>query len=65
MSEPMYPFIEGPDMNWMVDDLLYARLHMWKLKCENILEANVASLSDTRKYKILLRWSSDQGLEMY
>ena len=32
------PYIEGPHMDWTVNDNLYHRLLKWHLKCENILE---------------------------
>ena len=31
------PYIEGPKMNWTVDDGLYHRFLKWQLKCETIL----------------------------
>ena len=34
------PYIEGPKMNWTVDDGLYHRFLKWHLKCEMILIAN-------------------------
>ena len=38
-SMNMYmPYIEGPSMDWTVNDNLYNRFLKWKLKCENILE---------------------------
>ena len=47
MSQPTYQFIEGPFMDLTVDDSLYARIQTLELKCENILEAELASLPDT------------------
>ena len=32
------PYIEGPKMDWTVNDGLYHRFLKWKLKCENILD---------------------------
>ena len=32
------PYIEGPKMNWTVDDGLYHRFLKWHLKCEMILD---------------------------
>ena len=39
--QPVYtnmymPYIEGPKMDWMVNDAVYHRFLKWKLKCENI-----------------------------
>ena len=45
------PYIEGPKMNWNVDDGLYNRFLKWKIKCENILECELAMLSESRKCK--------------
>ena len=32
------PYIEGPHMDWTVNDGLYHRFLKWRLKCKNILE---------------------------
>ena len=43
---PSYmPYIEGPTMEWMVNDGLYNRFLKWQLKCENILECELVMLS--------------------
>ena len=36
------PYIKGPSMDWTVNDNLYNRFLKWKLKCENILECELA-----------------------
>ena len=42
-SMNMYmPYIEGPSMDWTVNDNLYNRFLKWKLKCKNILECELA-----------------------
>ena len=38
------PYIEGPKMDWTVNDGLYHRFLKWKLKCENILDREPAML---------------------
>ena len=38
------PYIEGPKMNWTVDDSLYNRFIKWKIKCENILDCELTML---------------------
>ena len=43
------PYIEGPKMNWTVDVSLYNRFIKWKIKCENILDCELAMLSEARK----------------
>ena len=35
-------------MDWTVDNSLYARFQTWKLKCENILEAELANFPGAR-----------------
>ena len=38
-SNNMYmSYIEGLQMDWIVNDHLYHRFLKWKIKCENILE---------------------------
>ena len=52
---PSYmPYIEGPTMDWMVNDGLYNRFLKWNLKCENILECELVMLSESRKCKKVL-----------
>ena len=51
-------------MEQSVDNTLYLWFKIWKLKCEFILEVEVASLPDVRKCKTLLLiirkpWSRD------
>ena len=58
------PYIEGPKMNWTVDDGLYNRFVKWKLKCENILDCKLAMLSEARKCKVVA-WSRDFGIDQY
>ena len=40
------PYIEGPKMDWTVNDGLYHRFLKWCLKCENILECELAALPE-------------------
>ena len=40
------PYIEGPKMNLTVDDGLYHRFLKWLLKCETILECEMAYLPE-------------------
>ena len=65
-SMNMYmPYIEGPSMDWTVNDKLYNRFLKWKLKCKNILECELAMLSETGKCKKIVAWSGDFGLYQY
>ena len=59
------PYIEGPKMNWSVDDGLYNRFIKWKIRCENILDCELAMLSEARKCKKIIAWSGDFGLDQY
>ena len=38
------PYIEGPKMNWTVDDGLYHRFLKWHLKYKTILDCELANL---------------------
>ena len=53
------PYIEGPKMDWMVNDGLYHRFLKWCLKCENILECELAALPERQQCKKVIAWSGD------
>ena len=59
------PYIEGPQMDWTVNEDLYNRFLKWKLKCENILECELVMLVETRKCKKVIAWSGHFGIEQY
>ena len=59
------PYIEGPKMDWTVNDNLYNRFMKWKLKCENTLECEPAMLAETRKSKKVTAWSGDFQIDQY
>ena len=59
------PYIEGPKMDWTINDNLYNRFLKWKLKCENILECELAMLAEKRKCKKVIAWSGDIGIDQY
>ena len=68
--QPVYtsmymPYIEGPKMDWMVNDVLYHRFLKWKLKCKNILECELTALPKCQKYKKVIAWSGDFGMDQY
>ena len=56
-------YIEGPSMDWTVNDNLSNRFLKWKLKCKNILECELAMLPEARKCKKIVVWSGDFGLD--
>ena len=59
------PYIEGPKMDWTVNDSLYHHFLKWKFKCENILECQLAGLPATQQCKKLIAWSGDFGMDQY
>ena len=59
------PYIEGPKMDWTVNDGLYHRFLKWHLKCENILECELAMLPEKRQCKKVIAWSGDFGMDQY
>ena len=59
------PYIEVPKMDWTVNDGLYHRFLKWKLKCENILDCELAMLPDSKKCKKVITWSGDFGMDQY
>ena len=59
------PYIEGPHMDWTVNDNLYHRFLKWCLKCKNILECKLAALLECQKCKKVISWSRDCGIDQY
>ena len=66
VTQSMYmPYIEEPQMDWMVNDGLYNRFLKWQLKCENILDCELVMLPEPRKCEKVLACSGDFGLDQY
>ena len=68
--QPVYtnmymPYVEGPKMDWMVNNALYHRFLKWKLKCKNISEYELTALPEHQKCKKVITWSSDFGMDQY
>ena len=59
------PYIEGPKMDWTVNDGLYHRFLKWCLKCETILECELAALPERQQCKKVIAWSGDFGMDQY
>ena len=59
------PYIEGPKMDWTVNDGLYHRILKWHLICEYILVCKLAALPEQQKYKKVIVWSGDFGMDQY
>ena len=51
-------YIEGPKMDWTVNDGLYHRFFKLCLKSENILECELTMLPEERQCKKVIAWSS-------
>ena len=52
-------------MDWTVSNGLYHRFLKWRLKCENILECELAILVERRKCKKVIAQSGDFGIDQY
>ena len=57
------PYIEGPNLDWTVNDQLYHRFLKWRLKCENILECKPGALPECQKCNKVVAWSGDLGMD--
>ena len=58
-------YIKGPLMDWTVNDNLCHRFFKWHLKCENILECELATLPEGQKCKKVIAWSGDCIMDQY
>ena len=63
MQQMYMPYIEGPKMDWTMNDSLYHRFLKWNIECEIILDSELAMLSEARKYKKIVAWSGDFGID--
>ena len=52
-------------MDWTVNDGLYHRFLKWHLKCENILECQLAMFPERRQYKKVFAWSNNVDMDQY
>ena len=59
------PYIEGPPMDWTVNDGLYHRFLKWHLKCKNILECKHAALLECQKCKKVTACSGDCRMDQF
>ena len=48
-----------------VDDGLYHRFLKWRLKCETILDCELANLPAKQKCQKVLAWLGDFGMDLY
>ena len=58
-------YIEGPKMDWTVNNSLYLRFLKWRLRFENILDCKLALLPESKKCKKVRAWSGDFGIDQY
>ena len=59
------PYIQDPCMEWTVNDGLYHWFLKWHLKCENILECELAELLEWWQCKKVIAWSRDCRMDQY
>ena len=57
------PFIQGPSMDWTMDDGLYSHFQTWKISCNLIMDSELCELLEVRKINTLLCWSRDFGIK--
>ena len=65
MSSMFMPYIEGPKMDWRINNGLYHRFLRWHLKCENILECKLAALPERQQCKKVIAGFRDFGMDQY
>ena len=58
-SGMMVPYVEGPKMDWTVDDAFHSRIIRWRIKCENIFDCQLAILQENAKCKQVIQWSGE------
>ncbi len=61
-KDTIVPYIEGPSMDWSINDGLYNHFCTWKIACSLPLNSEYCGVSDTHKVNTLLRWSGDFGI---
>ena len=65
VSPMLMVYIKGPKVDWKVNVGLYHRFLKWKLKCENILDCELAILSESKKCKKVIGWSGNFRMDQY
>ena len=53
-------YIEGPHMDWAINDGHYNWFKIWKIWCGFIIRAELETPSETHKNKTLLCWFRDK-----
>ena len=50
-------YIDGPKMDWSMDDGLYSHFQDLKLECELILDGELTEIAEPQKVNTLIRWA--------
>ena len=53
-KDPTPIHIEGPKMDWAMDDGLYPWFQDWKLECELILDGELTEIAESCKVNTLI-----------
>ena len=64
-ADNVHAIHKRPQDGLEVNSGLYHRFLEWKLKCENILDCELAMLPDSKQCKKVRTWSGDFGMEQY
>ena len=62
-KDPTPIYIEGPKMDWVMDDGLYRRFQDLKLECELILDGELTEIVESHKVNTLIGWAGPFGLK--
>ena len=62
-TEPSAPYIQGPMMDWSMNDDLYSCFQTWQIACNLIFDSELCDLPEPRKVNTLLHWSGDFGIQ--
>ena len=63
-SGMMVPYVDGPKMDWTIDDALHSRFIRWQVSVNTSLTVDLLSFKSA-KCKKVIQWSGDSGLDMY
>ena len=55
-------YIDGPKMDWSMDNGLYSHFQDWKLECELILDGELTEIAEPQK-ATLIQWAGSFGLK--
>ena len=47
-------YIDGPKMDWSMDDRLYSCFQDWKLECKLILDGELTEIAESQKVNTLI-----------